>query len=294
MTTGQPKIVLITDLDNTLFDWVHLWVQCFGAMFSKIVEISGVDPIKLKEEVRAVHQKHGTSEYSFLIEELPSLRKKFPDEKLLGRFRPAIDAFREQRRTHLKLYPTVAETLLRIKGSGAKVVGYTELMAFYSNYRVRRLGLDGVFDSIFSPQDHDIPAGLSIDDIRRYPASHYQFKYTKHEHTPPGQLKPNVAVLSDIIRKIGATPEQCVYVGDSLMKDVAMAQELGVSNAWAEYGGAQHTSGYELLRAVTHWPQADVEREKRVLEKPKAPDLVLKNNFGEILNHFEFGVPNGF
>jgi phosphoglycolate phosphatase len=290
----SAKVVLITDLDNTLFDWVHLWTQCFGAMFSKIVEISGVDPDLLKKEIRGVHQKHGTSEYAFLIEELPSLRKKFPNERLLDRFRPAIDAFREQRRIDLKLYPTVAETLLTVKGSGAKVVGYTESMAFYSNYRVRRLGLDGVFDFIFSPQDHDIPAGLTVEDIRRYPASHYEFRYTTHEHTPPGQLKPNVAVLSDIIRKIDATPEQCVYVGDSLMKDVAMAQELGVPNAWAQYGGAQHTSGYDLLREVTHWPQQEVEREKTTLERPKPPDLVLKNNFGEILDHFQFGVINGF
>jgi phosphoglycolate phosphatase len=167
-------------------------------------------------------------------------------------------------------------------------------MAFYSNYRVRRLGLDGVFDFIFSPQDHDIPAGLSIDEIRRYPASYYQFKYTKHEHTPPGQLKPNVGVLADIIRKVDATLGQCVYVGDSLMKDVAMAHELGVSNAWAEYGAAQHRAGYELLRAVTHWTQEEVDREKRILERPRPPALALKNNFGEILNHFQFGVTNGF
>src|SRR5262245_14350791 len=110
---GKPrKDVLITDLDNTLFDWVYLWTQCFGAMFSKIVEISKIDPSTLKREIREVHQKYGTSEYSFLLEELPSLRSKFPDESLLDRFRPAIDAFREQRRAHLRLYPTVAETLL--------------------------------------------------------------------------------------------------------------------------------------------------------------------------------------
>jgi phosphoglycolate phosphatase len=194
----------------------------------------------------------------------------------------------------LKLYPTVAETLLQVKGSGAKVVGYTESMAFYSNYRVRRLGLDGVFDFIFSPQDHDIPPDLSVEDIRRYPSSHYQFKYTKHEHTPPGQLKPNIDVLSDIIKKIGATAGECVYVGDSLMKDVAMAHDLGVPNAWAQYGGAQHTPGYELLREVTHWSQEEVEREKKILERPKPPALALKSNFSEILDHFQFGVKNGF
>ena len=28
------KYVLITDLDNTLFDWVDLWVNCFSSMLN--------------------------------------------------------------------------------------------------------------------------------------------------------------------------------------------------------------------------------------------------------------------
>jgi hypothetical protein len=31
------KKVLITDIDNTLFDCVDLWVRCFGAMLDKIM-----------------------------------------------------------------------------------------------------------------------------------------------------------------------------------------------------------------------------------------------------------------
>jgi hypothetical protein len=78
------------------------------------------------------------------------------------------------------------------------------------------------------------------------------------------------------------------------MKDVAMAHDLGVSNAWAQYGSAQHTPGYELLREVTHWTEEEVEREKAILARPKPPALVLKNNFAEILDHFQFGGTNGF
>jgi hypothetical protein len=37
--TASPKRVLITDLDNTLFDWVGLWYACFTAMLGKVVDI---------------------------------------------------------------------------------------------------------------------------------------------------------------------------------------------------------------------------------------------------------------
>jgi phosphoglycolate phosphatase len=97
------KSVLITDLDNTLFDWVHLWHSCFAAMLEKIIEISGVPETVLKSEIKAVHQKHGTSEYSFLVEELPCLLERFPGQDLTKVFAPAFAAYREQRRKELRL-----------------------------------------------------------------------------------------------------------------------------------------------------------------------------------------------
>jgi phosphoglycolate phosphatase-like HAD superfamily hydrolase len=89
-------------------------------------------------------------------------------------FATAIAAYRAQRREHLKLFSTVAETLLKIKGKGVRVIGYTESMGFYSNYRIRRLGLDGVLDYIFCPEDHLLPSGMTPQQMRTYPASHYE------------------------------------------------------------------------------------------------------------------------
>jgi FMN phosphatase YigB (HAD superfamily) len=288
------KSVLITDLDNTLFDWVNLWHSCFSAMLEKIVEISGIPEAVLKSEIKAVHQMHGTSEYSFLVEELPSLIKKFPGQDLTKVFAPAFKAYREQRRKELRLYPSVAATLLKIKGTGTKIIGYTESMAFYSNYRVRRLGLDGIFDVIFSPADHDIPKGMTVDQLRKYPATKYEFAYTKHQNTPTGELKPNKDILLSIIARVGAKVEECVYVGDSLVKDVAMAKDTGVTDVWAKYGLTQNSDAYQLLREVTHWSAADVEREKRISEREVKPTIELDVSYSQLFDSFQFGSGQSF
>lgn len=283
------KSVLITDLDNTLFDWVGLWYACFEPMLHNISEISEIDLDVLKNEAKAIHQKHGTSEYSFLIEELPSLKNKYGDEAVVSHFKSAIDIYRKKRREHLKLYSTVAESLLKVKGTGAKIIGYTESMGFYSNYRVRRLGLDGVFDIIFSPRDHDIPKGIKKEDIRKYPSENYEFKFTKHEYTPAGELKPNKHILTTIITTLGAKPSDCVYIGDSLMKDVAMAKDAGVADVWAKYGTSQETRGYQLLREVTHWTDEQVKREKEISQRDIVPSITLKDSFSELFDYFKFG-----
>lgn len=68
-------------------------------------------------------------------------------------------------------------------------------------------------------------------------------------HYPPhatGERKPKPGLLLEIIREAGACPEPAVYVGDSLMKDVAMAQAADVADVHAAYG----LSIMRMLRAA--------------------------------------------
>lgn len=281
--------VIITDLDNTLFDWVDIWFHSFSALVDRIERDSNIEREQLLNEIKAVHQRRGTSEYAFLIEEIPSLRSQHPNGDLLEIYQPAIDDFRAAREKHLKLYPAVSETLKKLKRKGVLIVGYTESMAFYSNYRIRKLGLDGLLDYIYSPPDHELPNNLTAEQIRKYPASHYTLKITEHRHTPPGEIKPNPDILASIIEDIGAKADQCLYVGDSLMKDIAMAQRAGVRDAYALYGKAQHLPAYELLRRVTHWPLEQVEQEKVTVQTGSVrPTCTLTSSFSEILAFFEF------
>jgi len=93
-----------------------------------------------------------------------------------------------------------------------------------------------------------------------------------------------------MIHDLGVDRSECVYVGDSLTKDVAMAQDANVANAYAKYGKAQHRKEYELLREVTHWSDTDVQREKLITERQVRPSIILASNFGQILRHFDFGA----
>ena len=160
-------------------------------------------------------------------------------------------------------------------------------MAYYSNYRMRKLELDGRIQVLFSPEDHDLPANMPIETIRKYPSNHYDLQGTEHKYTPKGTFKPSVEVLRKIIYEVGASPSECVYVGDSLFKDIAMAQDAGIDCAWAKYGVAQQRPEYALLRDVTHWTNEDVEREK-ISQREVAPDVILEAGFYELPQRFSF------
>jgi phosphoglycolate phosphatase len=131
---------------------------------------------------------------------------------------------------------------------------------------------------------------LSADDLRHYPASHYGLKLTKQEFTPIGSKKPDPAVLNAIMADLELSKGDCVYVGDNLMKDVAMAVDCGVDAVWAKYGQAHKRPEYKLLMDVTHWTPEEVEREQKIKAREHVdPNFTLENNFLEILELFDFG-----
>lgn len=284
----KSKLALITDLDNTLYDWVQIWYEGFRALVDSVVIASGIDRDTLLAEIRVVHQHHGTSEYTFLLQELPSLRKKHSRDEIPKVYADAIHAHNSARLKALRLYPAVQSTLEHIKTAGATIIAYTESMAFHTNYRIRQLQLDGLIDYLYSSPDHDFPIGVERQDIRKYANQEYDLVHTVHRHTPRGVLKPSREVLEAILQDTGFQPGDAVYVGDSLMKDVRMARDVGVDAVLANYGQVHTSTAYELLRRVSHWTDSDIERERRILRGGIVLPSLSIDNFGEILDHYNF------
>jgi len=282
----NPKIsTLIVDLDNTLYDWFEIWQSSFLPIYKGMLNRLGVDQADLDREIRQIHQRRRTSEYTFLVDELPFAT---PDGKTLRQFlETELAQSKVARDRTLNLYPTVLKTLWEIKNKGTRIIAYTESLSFYSAYRLKKLGLDGVIDILYSPEDHDLPAGTTLSKVRTLPDEFYQLQITDVRHTPIGELKPNPRLLREILKDLGAQPYECLYVGDSLFKDIAMAQDAGVNDAYAEYGASQHRPGYDLLRRVSHWTDEDVEREKSVTNRTVKPTAKIEV-FSELLNKFEF------
>jgi FMN phosphatase YigB (HAD superfamily) len=286
--TSSRIELLVTDLDNTLWDWFDAWHASFVTLLTEVSILSGVPVPVLEDESRVVHQRRGTTEYSYLLNELPSLLA-LTDNPLIE-YDEAVHAQNASRKTTTRLYPGVLKTLAALGNAGIPVVGYTESLAFWTEWRIATLGVDGLLTALYSSPDHDLPAGVTFDNLRTRPSEEYGLKLTPHKHVPAGIHKPSAAVLGDIISHFGATPATTLYVGDSLIKDVAMAQAVGAHDAYAAYGVAQNRPEYDLLRRVTHWTPQVVQAERDAAERAGTvtPTCVLTEHFEEILTAFDF------
>ncbi|PKW26687.1 HAD family hydrolase [Phycicoccus duodecadis] len=285
----DARRLLITDLDNTLWDWFEAWYQSFTALVDGLVAISGIDRSLLEEQIKAVHQGRGTTEYSNLVREVPALVEFASGRDPFDVFDAALHAQNSRRKAATSLYPGVDETLRALKRAGVRIVAYTESGAYWSEWRIRHTGLDGVIDTLYSSPDHDIAAGVDIAGLRtgRYQGG-YGLQKTEHLHVDLGVLKPNREVLNTILHGQRCSPVDAAYLGDSLMKDIAMAQGAGVLDIHAAYGQVQNRPEYDLLRRLTHWSDADVAAEAALARSNGVvvPTLVLRDGISEVLPVF--------
>lgn len=279
------RSALIADIDNTLFDWLHFWQAAFGAMVESILSSApDLSRDRLLEEVRTIHRRFGTAEYAFLLQDLRPLLSSFGVGE--DGERRAIQAYREAREATLHLYPDTKTVLTAVKRRGSKIIGFTESTGFHTMYRIRKLGLDGTIHAVYSPPDHAIPSGVDISAVRTREPLRYTLEHTRHEVVPDGFKKPDPVLLETILTREGIRTEDAVYVGDSLVRDVAMAQGARVLDAYAQYGKRSVTGAAELLLSVSHWSDAEIAAHTAV---PVVPSIVLDTSLTQIFGYVQFG-----
>jgi phosphoglycolate phosphatase len=282
----SPPRLLITDLDNTLYDWVTFFAKSFRAMLAALADRLGVDESVLTEEFKVVHQRYGTLEAPFAALELPSVVSRFPNRsrsEIARELAVAFDAFNATRREHLMLYPGVLETLRALRARGVVIVAHTEAIAINAYYRVAVLDVALFLRRLYAVEGH-IEAHPEPDRPRSVSQPPHDFIRV----LPAKERKPNAALLMDICRREGFEPCEACYVGDSIVRDVAMAKAAGVKAVWARFGTQYEKGLWETLVTVTHWTDDDVRREIELRNQyaSVSPDVVI-DSFSDLLPLFQ-------
>ena len=253
--------LLITDLDNTLYDWVSYFSQSFETLVHAIHELTGIDKETLLNEFKAIHQKYNSSERPFASLELESIIRHFgihDKGRLKDKLQPAFEQFSLKRKETLHLYDGVNETLSYLVKRGVTVVGHTESYEVNSVYRAKKLGLDRYFKHLYTIQSKS--SSHPDDNKPILESKDLDWVVT----LPESERKPNPALILDICQREGIAPENTYYIGDSIVKDISMANAAGVNSIWASYGKNIAQANWSLLVRVTHWTDTDVANEENL------------------------------
>ena len=274
--------LLITDLDNTLYDWVSFYSQSFSAMAEELSKEINVPLDILLSEYKVIHQRFGNSEKPFATLELPSVISYFEtNDKILlqKKLTRVFSAFSSKRNHTLKLYHTVRDTLNILRERGVKIVSHTESLEYNSLYRLYKLDVIDFFDHLYTIEDnhnlHPNPKNAKVISVK----DDFIIRLSSAES------KPNPKLLEHICLTENVDIKDAVYVGDSITKDISMAKSIGMKAVWARYGRQFAPELWEILVKITHWTDKDVEREEQLKESFSRvkPDYSI-NSFAEILD----------
>lgn len=267
------KKVLITDLDDTLYNWTEFFISSFYAMVKKLSETIQVDEDTLLSEYRSLNQKYGNVEHPYVTLDLPSVKKYYANlnkEEIRKSLDEVFHTFNSTRLKTLKLYDGVRETLLDMFNRGIVIIGYTESPEENGYYRLKKLGIDKLFTELYVLDSDFICNAKTEVTIKIHKIS----KLNK---------KPNPSLLRTICEEHQFVNSEVAYIGDSLTKDVYMAKCAGITSIWAKYGIPTDPTYYQRLVKISHWTNSDFIREKELKEKCKGitPDYTIMN-FNEI------------
>jgi phosphoglycolate phosphatase len=275
---ARPRIQLVvTDLDNTLYDWVEWFCRGLTRMSTSAAAILGIEHETFLEELRAAHVSRGTVEDADAMFDLPSVRAAFDTRQAAAEaLAVPLRHRRDAQQARPRMYPGVVATLRTLRQAGVKVVAHTEAPARAALDRLARLGLDAELDALYA---RVMTPGLSAAD--RPPL----------RQIDPEHRKPEPAAVLEICEAEGVEPAATVYVGDNLARDVWMAREAGAIAVWAQYGATHDETAWGDLKRVSHWRQGDVERfERHEIDVLRAAAFAtLRESFAELLEHFELG-----
>ncbi len=301
MSVQPETALLVTDIDNTLFDWVAYYVHAFSALLNAVERLTGTPYATLAEESKQVFITHGSIEYPFLAQELPSVIRHSGDDidgMLNDIVRPARDEFLKGAEPYLKPYPGVIETLKKFRAQFPKVpvVALTDAPRYVAMWKLNKLGLLAHFDAVYGLPDPRLPTSpthgrVKVDPeilLKHLQQSNFGFagriRILPDDYEKPGTRGLKTVLMDYEMDEAAAERQRVVWIGDNLRKDVGLGRRLGVRTAWAAYG----VPGKTLLeRLAAFSPPLNIHKNVALAshdpDSPK-PDFVL-NRFEELLGY---------
>lgn len=282
--------LVVTDMDNTLYSWIDYIVPAVEAMVEAVVRATGFPRIQVIQALKEVYTRHESNEYPFALQE-SSIFKAFPEfgsfDKLI--IEPARTAFAHARRKYLVPYKEVVATLAELKERRIIVVALTDAPMNPARSRVKALGLDAYLAAVYTmpgftfPKAHDGSPLVASEILHKQETGMYEAKCPVIE-LPRECEKPNAGGLKRILSTYGLQPNEVLVVGDSIKKDIGVAQAVGCHDAWAEYGTYVSTEYRERLDIISS-PAITRRHAAHVLEAGVQPLRASRSlsSFGQIL-----------
>jgi FMN phosphatase YigB (HAD superfamily) len=243
-------MALLTDLDNTLFNWIDYFGSGMRVSIAHLSMLSGVAEDVLYDDVKQLFVELQTPEYWDVFFHIPSLTRADRGQCRVWA-ESARDIFLAEARRCLVVYPEVAEGLAILNEAGVAIAGVTNAAAGHAIDRLHASGLaafvdvlvawDGVLPNGRNVAPHGNASVVGVRDFDKKP-SHVPYTYALQALGIMGHMQALWAI------------------GDSVASDLVPAAEIGAHTIWASYGCRHSSVNYETVVRLSQWNKEAIRR----------------------------------
>jgi FMN phosphatase YigB (HAD superfamily) len=252
--------LLITDVDNTLFDFGLYAEAGLTALVPAASQLLGMSPLDVAEELKAAYRIYNSVETPWAFEHMASIRHQ-PESEQRRIARVLAGAYWAGASRDMRPYEGVVETMSALWRSGTAIVAVSDAPIWEAWRKLRQLGLFQYFAGIVavgSLKRRPSPAALKVEDVPEYRApSRSPLRF--YRLLGDEDRKPSPEAYRRVLEEIPLPLSDVVVVGDSPLKDLVPARELGISAYWAEYGERNRHLEYLLPRITPFEPPEAIE-----------------------------------
>lgn len=263
--------LLLTDLDNTVYNWVDFYAPCFRAMVHALSAKTGLAEEIITSQFREIFVHYGSVEYPYSVQKL-KLCEGLSDERVSELVTAGRVAFGRTKRRRLTPYLGVHETLRWAQANGIPVVAVTNAPWYLAWRRLWSLGLKGLFKGIAGAEAFEGEEGDRFVQAARLKQKGFEPDFKRI--LIPRDLKPSPCMYQIVMEALNVKPSQTWIVGDSLAKDIAPALSIGATAVWAQYGCEYRQENWETILSITNWSKAKVD--EAILGPAISPSLTIR------------------
>jgi FMN phosphatase YigB (HAD superfamily) len=262
--------VLLTDVDNTLYNWVDFFAPSFRAMVHVLSRESSITEEDLLRQFKDVYLKYGSLEYRYSIQKL-AICRHMPEDRVQDLVDLGRKVFGAVRSKRLKPYDGVLDALRIAVTRNVPVVAVTNSPVDLAANRIKQLGLSKLIFGVAGWEG--LESAPLLDSLSENP----KFRVWRFRID---ELKPQPIMYERILKDLSTSPGDAWVIGDSLHKDLEPGVALGMKTVFARYGTIFDKKNFETLLKITHW---DAKRVEQTYDsKPLIPDRVV-DRFDEIV-----------
>lgn len=271
--------VLITDVDNTLYDFGTYFEAGLRGLVPVAATILGQSERYILNTLKTVFTARGSLEFPFPLADFPDIKDMSADERL-ELLRTTSLAFWAEAAVVLTPYPGVLATLRQLRREGVAVVAFTDAPFHEAARRLRALGIDHYLSGFVATQwfirrQRGTPA-VRITEIPGFVRARRSLTVVRR--LTDSERKPNPKTYLEIMRSFNLTPDRVTVIGDSPARDLAPADAVGMRAIWARYG-RRNPSAEVMLQQIVPFRLPEIT----VAQDTEAQSFPAVDSFDEIL-----------